>query len=116
MRNSWVLRRPFVEGQHENLTHPDDLPESNALRRLLYQGEIKYFAIDKRYIYKDGHFVWASAVQYVIRNDTDDIIYYVSIMKEITQCKVDDMVLQQAKDEAEVENWTKSNFLSPYEP
>ena len=116
MRNGWVLRRPFVEGQHENLTHPDDLPESNALRRLLHQGEIKYFAIDKRYIHKDGHFVLASAVQSVIRNDTGDIIHYVSIMKEITQCKVDDMVLQQAKDEAEVENWTKSNFLSPYEP
>ena len=77
LRNSWVLRRPFVEGQHENLTHPDDLPESNALRRLLHQG---------------------------------DIIHYVSIMKKITQRKADDMVLKQAKDEAEVENRTKLIF------
>ena len=37
-------------------------------------------------------------------------------MKEIIQRKADNMVLQQAKDEAEVDNLTKSNFLSPYEP
>jgi PAS domain S-box-containing protein len=97
-----------LKDKHENLKHSDDLPESDALRRLFQKGEIKYFAIDKCYIHKDGHFIWASVVQSVIPNDTGDIIHYVSIIKEITQRKTVELVLQQAKDDAEVANWTKS--------
>ncbi|MDE0994377.1 MAG: PAS domain S-box protein [Rhodospirillales bacterium] len=61
-------------------------------------------------MHKVGHFVWASVVQSVIRKGTGDTIHYVSIIKEITQRKADELVLQQAKDEAEVANRTKSNF------
>lgn len=42
-----------------NIIHPDDYEKSIEANKLLMSGEIKSFAMDKRYIKPDGSVVWA---------------------------------------------------------
>ncbi|NEO84168.1 MAG: PAS domain S-box protein [Spirulina sp. SIO3F2] len=43
----------------EDITHPEDLSESNRLIQALYHGEIQNFVIEKRYICKNGSYIWS---------------------------------------------------------
>ncbi|MGA3008566.1 MAG: PAS domain S-box protein, partial [Opitutaceae bacterium] len=41
------------------ITHPEDQKKQDALRAQLERGEIKTFALEKRYVRPDGSFLWA---------------------------------------------------------
>lgn len=41
------------------ITHPEDLDTNQALHRDLKAGGIERFQLDKRYLHRDGHAVWA---------------------------------------------------------
>src|SRR5512136_3120928 len=41
-----------------SITYPDDIPENMRLGQQLIRGEIPSFKYEKRYIHKQGHFIW----------------------------------------------------------
>ena len=88
------------------LTHPDDQEESVALRQRLFKGEIDRYEVEKRYIHKDGHVVWASVHASPIRDDNGAIICYVMFIQDITERKKsrEELARQKAILEAALEN------------
>lgn len=69
------------------LTHPDDLPATEAAFDRLLAGEIDRYSLDKRYLRKDGSVLWALLSVSCTRKPDGDIDHVVSILQDIGERK-----------------------------
>lgn len=77
-----LLDRSFRE-----VTHPDDLPEQLRLRQRVIEGAIPSFRMEKRYIHRQGHTVWAELSVSVVRDQDGKALYLVTEVKDISEWK-----------------------------
>lgn len=77
-----------------DVTHPDDLPASEAERRQLLAGEIESYRKEKRYIHKRGHFVWGSLSVSLVRHPDGSPRYLLCQIEDITERKRADEALR----------------------
>jgi PAS domain S-box-containing protein len=54
---------------YPELTHPDDLADDLAQVARLWAGEIDTYALEKRYVHKDGHAVWTQLSVSAVQDD-----------------------------------------------
>ncbi len=66
------------------VTHPDDEHDDTEQLRRLFAGEITACEIEKRYIHKDGHVVWALLRRTVVCDQNGRPLYVVSQVPDIT--------------------------------
>ncbi|MCD1295354.1 hypothetical protein CUJ83_10115 [Methanocella sp. CWC-04] len=85
-----------------NLIHPDDLEENMRLIDRMLTGEIPDFVIENRYFRKDGTFVWVRKSVSVVRNAEGAPQWIISLIENITERKLADERLKEAKDQAEL--------------
>jgi PAS domain S-box-containing protein len=79
------------------LTHPDDLPHDLAQFNRMLAGEIKSYAMDKRFIHKDSHLVYTRlAVSHVCKPD-GSLDYVVAMVEDITQRKQSELALENSE-------------------
>ncbi len=57
------------------LTHPEDVPLSEEVLRLLLAGETPGFRIDKRFVRKDGQSVWVDVTARMVRDPQGRALY-----------------------------------------
>lgn len=70
-----------------DITHPDDVEKNvNVLQQLL-QSEIQTGPIEKRYVRRDGSFVWANVSISLIRNLQEVPLYYMAVVIDISERK-----------------------------
>jgi PAS domain S-box-containing protein len=67
------------------LTHPDDLEANQEFVRRALAGEISHYEMDKRYLHKDGRVIWALLTVAVVRNASNEPLYFVSQMQDVTE-------------------------------
>ena len=77
-----LLARTFMD-----ITHPDDLGSDLAQVRRLAGGKIPWYAIEKRYIRKDGPAVWVLLTVGALRDHEGKVSEYVSTVTDITALK-----------------------------
>ncbi|MDA8328531.1 MAG: PAS domain S-box protein [Betaproteobacteria bacterium] len=83
MRLSWT-----------ELTHPDDLAANETLFDRMLRGEIDEYALDKRFIRKDGTIIYVHIAVRGVRKATGDLDYVVSLVENITERKkTEDMLI-----------------------
>ena len=70
-----------------DITHPDDVASSFALRDPLLAGEASYFQMEKRYLHKDGHVLWGLANVSLVRDSQGRPYQYVGQVQDITERK-----------------------------
>lgn len=105
-------REELLNNPYEVLTHPEDLPRSLEMRRLLAEGEVTSIAMEKRYVHKDGHEVWGGVSSSVIRDEDGQVLYYVSFIEDISARKEAERSLKKASEEAMEASRAKSRFLA----
>ncbi len=71
----------------QSLTHPDDLDANLAYRRQILAGEISAFQMEKRYIHKRGHTIWALMSVSLLRDGDGQPLYFISQIQDITESK-----------------------------
>ncbi|MFL7811365.1 MAG: PAS domain S-box protein [Anaerolineae bacterium] len=71
----------------QELTHPDDLQLGANLFRDLVAGERDAGWLEKRYIHKDGHVIWALLSTSAIRDAQGRLVYLVSQVQDFTERK-----------------------------
>ena len=71
----------------QEVTHPDDLATNLTLLNKALVGEAESYCIEKRYVRKDGGFVWASLTVGCVRKADGGIHYLVSVIQDITDRK-----------------------------
>ncbi|HEY2678156.1 MAG TPA: PAS domain S-box protein [Steroidobacteraceae bacterium] len=83
----------------QHLTHPDDLePDLVQLQRAL-AGEISHYEMEKRYIHKDGRYIWALLSVALVRNASNEPLYFVSQLQDLTQRRESQMEIDRARRE-----------------
>ena len=70
-----------------DITHPDDLRKDLALRQDLLDGRAENYEIEKRYIHKQGHEVWASLFVSVERGPDGQPVSCHAYVEDITSRK-----------------------------
>jgi PAS domain S-box-containing protein len=79
------------EFQHKTLpelAHPEDLPGHLRQFGLLKSGKIDHYKREKRYVRKDGQFVWVDVTVSLQRSDVGEPLYAILVIEDITLRKV----------------------------
>jgi PAS domain S-box-containing protein len=90
----------------QDLTHPDDLKESQTILEDLALGKIEEVKYEKRYLHKNGNPIWVVIAATMLYDSAGEAINYVSQIEDITKRKEieNDLVLSEKKYRTIFEN------------
>lgn len=80
----------------QDITHPDDLAPDMALVNELLEGKRTYYHLEKRYIHKDGYYIWAILSVSLVRDVAGKPKHFVSQITDINTQRVTQNKLAQA--------------------
>jgi PAS domain S-box-containing protein len=72
----------------QDITHPDDLAANLSLLKKTLTGEANSYCIEKRYVRKDGRFIWASLTAGCVRKLDGAVDYFLAVIEDITDRKL----------------------------
>jgi hypothetical protein len=72
----------------QELTHPDDLDASIEWVRRLVAGELRSFSHEKRYLRRDGSYVWASLSVSLVHDAANEPRYFVAQIQDVEERKL----------------------------
>ena len=87
-----LLGRTFME-----ITHPDDLPQDQAISDRIRHNDLTTFSEEKRYLRKDGRVVWVNVTSNAVHNADGSLAYFVNIIEDISARKAAEQELQQSR-------------------
>jgi PAS domain S-box-containing protein len=67
------------------ITHPEDLPKAQELLQQVLHGDCSSYEIEKRYLHRNGHYVWAQLAIALVRDTHGVPQYLVAQILDITQ-------------------------------
>ncbi len=94
------------------ITHPGDVAESVRHVQEVIRGERPSFRVEKRYLHKHGHVVWALTTASVVRDAAGKPWYLFAQIQDITERKQAEEALQRAHDELEQRVARRTDELS----
>lgn len=78
------------------ITHPEDLQADVTEFNRVLAGEIDEYAMDKRFIHRDGHIIYAYIAVRSVRLDDNTIDYFVALVEDISERKLAERELRIA--------------------
>jgi two-component system sensor histidine kinase/response regulator len=97
----------------QDLTYPDDLPPDEEFVRQLLADECSSYAMEKRYVCKNGAIVWVNITVVLVRDARGQPDYFISIVENIHRRKLaeealknSETALQQSQRLAKIGNWS----------
>ncbi|NQZ78716.1 MAG: response regulator, partial [Ekhidna sp.] len=95
-----------------SITHPDDVQEDLDNMKLLNEGKIQGFNMQKRYITPEKEYVWISMTIAPVNVDTNESKRHLCMIENISERKQKESELKHAKEKAEQASIAKSEFLA----
>ncbi len=95
-----------------DLTHPDDLAVGVESFTALMGGKLAHYALEKRYIRKDGSTVWVELFISLQRDAAGEPDYAIAVIQDISERKRLVGELRHAKEAAEAASRAKDEFLA----
>ena len=80
-----------------DLTYPEDLAADVKQFNRMLNGEISSYAMDKRFIHKDGHLVYTRLAVSHVRKPDGDLDYVVAMVEDISDRKKSELALEEAR-------------------
>jgi len=77
----------LLAGGFQQITHPDDLAPDLAHVEELLSGQAATFAMEKRYLGKDGAPVWVNLTVALVRDEAGMPDYFISVIEDIGERK-----------------------------
>jgi PAS domain S-box-containing protein len=96
-----LLSRSFMQ-----ITHPDDLAKDLAAQDRILRGESDTYRIEKRYIHKNGSFVWINLNVSMVRDKDEKPMYLLAQVENISE-----KVESQIKFQNLVENFVVGVYV-----
>lgn len=88
----------LVQKSFQEITHPDDLANDLACVQELVDGKIGSYALEKRYIRKNGTFVWINLTVSLRRTLSGQPLYFISVIEDISVRKRAEEETRSAKE------------------
>jgi two-component system, cell cycle sensor histidine kinase and response regulator CckA len=88
----------LLQRTYQSITHPDDLNLDLELVQKIMTEEIQNYSLEKRYIRKDGSFVWTNISVILLRDHANNPSYFIAVIEDISQRKqveIEHTALQQ---------------------
>ncbi len=82
----------------QDITHPDDLDADLAQVRRMLAGEIDTYAMEKRYLRKDGGAVWINLTASLVMRADGAPDYFISVVEDINARKVAEAGLRASEE------------------
>ncbi|MCX6254996.1 MAG: PAS domain S-box protein [Bacteroidia bacterium] len=79
-----------------NFTHPDHISGDEISLMRLIAGEIPIYHTEKRYIRKDGSIIWGSTTISIVRNNKDEVQFFLAMVEDITSRKEAETELEKS--------------------
>ena len=92
-RKNEIKKMTFVD-----ITHPDDREATLRLSNSVRKGKINSYKKEKRYLKKDGDFIWAIVRATAVRDNDGNIQYWLGIMEDITERKQAKKALEESEN------------------
>ena len=80
------------------ISHPDDVEPHLAHIRRLLDGEVPSYAIEKRFICKDGRSLWVNLNVTLVRDQHDIPAYFIAIVEDISPRKLAEQELREGEE------------------
>lgn len=77
----------MIESTFQDLTHPEDLDKDLEQFELLIRDRIPTYTMEKRYIHKQGHVVWALLTVAMQRRADGSLEYAIALVRDISREK-----------------------------
>jgi PAS domain S-box-containing protein len=91
-------REELLRLDFPTITHPDDRERDIALGAQLVRGEIEQYAIEKRYLCKDGKIVWVNLNARAVRDRHGETLYYLGLVEDISARKQAEAALRAGEE------------------
>ncbi|HEX2979173.1 MAG TPA: PAS domain S-box protein, partial [Anaerolineaceae bacterium] len=82
---------------YTDLTYAEDLPMNKELFQQSLEGERRSFAMEKRYLHKNGNFVWVSLDSSLMYDPDGTPLYFITHMQDITRGKEAEEALKSSE-------------------
>ncbi|MBW4520979.1 MAG: PAS domain S-box protein [Scytolyngbya sp. HA4215-MV1] len=105
-------REELLQMTWTEVTFEDDLELDLACFNRLLSGEISQYAIDKRYVCKNGTIIHTHLGVGCVRNSDDQFAYAVAVIQDITERKRAEAEINRALARERELNHLKSSFVS----
>ena len=83
----------------QTITHEQDIERDITLLDRLTVGDIPSYSMEKRYLARDGRAIWALLSVSAVRDDADDIRYFISQIQDISERKRIQEQLQRSNED-----------------
>lgn len=80
-------REELLKLTFQDITHPDDLNIDVEYVTKMLSGEIKTYSMEKRYFRKNGTIVWVTLTVALVREESGEPKYFISVVEDITKRK-----------------------------
>ena len=90
-------RDELSEKTFQEITYPYDLEADLENVRMMLLNEIQSYAMHKRYMRKDGSFVWINVTVSLVRTSSGSPAYFISVIEDISERKKLEEQLSQAQ-------------------
>jgi diguanylate cyclase (GGDEF)-like protein/PAS domain S-box-containing protein len=81
----------------QDITHPDDLGADLYNFDRILVGEVRTYQIEKRYMHKEGHVVWAHLSVSMAQDEEGEPLYFVSQIQDISERKRAEQKIRDAE-------------------
>ena len=90
-------RDELLQASWPSLTHPDDIEKNIDVFQQALRGQINGYQLEKRFIHKDGHLVYAVLSCCAIRKDDGAFDYFVVLVHDITDQRRAEVSLRESE-------------------
>jgi PAS domain S-box-containing protein len=94
-------REELLRTDFQSITHPDDLAADLVQVERLVAGEIEHYTMEKRYVRRDGSYVWIDLSVSLMRDANGSPDHFISIITDIDERKQVEAKLQQRQRDLE---------------
>jgi PAS domain S-box-containing protein len=101
----------LISRTFKNFTHTDNISIDEISLLKLIAGDIPVYHTEKRYIRKDGSVIWGSTTVSIIRNNNEEVQFFLVMIEDINLRKKTETDLIAAKEKAEENDRLKTAFL-----
>ncbi len=91
-------RNEMLTRTFQDITHPDDLEADLAQFQQVLENTLQTYSMEKRYVRKDGSFVWVDLTVSLVREATGDPKYFIGVIADITDRKRAEEKIQQQNE------------------
>ncbi len=81
----------------KSITHPEDLKKDLDNMRLLVEGHVPKFTIEKRYIHQNGSIVWVNLTVVPMWSTGETADFHLAVVEDITERKRAERALRQSE-------------------